>query len=71
MLPLIMAAISLAQKKAQNEQNAINQLNQKRLNYNGQPQQMNMVPQQSNGIGGALGSISSIYGTQAYGSFGK
>ena len=66
MLPLIMAAISLAQKKAQNEQNAINQLNQNRLNYNGQQQQMNMLPQQSNGIGNALGSISSIYG-----SFGK
>lgn len=66
MFPLIMAAISLAQKKAQNEQNAINQLNQNRLNYNGQQQQMNMLPQQSNGIGNALGSISSIYG-----SFGK
>lgn len=62
MFPLIMAAISLAQKKAQNEQNSINQLNQNRLNYNGQAQQFNMNPMQSNGIGGALGSISSIYG---------
>ena len=62
MFPLIMAAISLAQKKAQNEQNAINQLNQNRVGYNGQPQQFNMNPIQSNGIGGALGSISSIYG---------
>lgn len=66
MIPIILAALSLAQKKAQNEQNAINQLNQNRLNYNGQQQQMNMLPQQSNGIGNALGSISSIYG-----SFGK
>ena len=62
MFPLIMAAISLAQKKAQNEQNSINQLNQNRLNYNGQAQQFNMNPMQSSGIGGALGSISSIYG---------
>jgi len=57
-----MAAISLAQKKAQNEQNSINQLNQNRLNYNGQAQQFNMSPMQSNGLGNALGSISSIYG---------
>lgn len=62
MFPLIMAAISLAQKKAQNEQNSINQLNQNRLNYNGQAQQFNMNPMQSNGLGSALGSISSIYG---------
>lgn len=62
MFPLIMAAISLAQKKAQNEQNSINQLNQNRLNYNGQAQQFNMSPMQSNGLGSALGSISSIYG---------
>ena len=62
MFPLIMAAISLAQKKAQNEQNSINQLNQNRLNYNGQAQQFNMTPMQSNGLGNALGSISSIYG---------
>ena len=62
MFPLIMAAISLAQKKAQNEQNSINQLNQNRLNYNGQAQQFNMSPMQSNGFGNALGSISSIYG---------
>lgn len=62
MFPLIMAAISLAQKKAQNEQNSINQLNQNRLNYNGQAQRFNMNPMQSNGLGSALGSISSIYG---------
>lgn len=62
MFPLIMAAISLAQKKAQNEQNSINQLNQNRLNYNGQAQQFNMNPMKSNGLGSALGSISSIYG---------
>lgn len=62
MFPLIMAAISLAQKKAQNEQNSINQLNQNRLNYNGQAQQFNMNPIHSSGLGGALGSISSIYG---------
>ena len=62
MFPLIMAAISLAQKKAQNEQNSINQLNQNRLNYNGQAQQFNMNPMQSSSLGGALGSISSIYG---------
>lgn len=62
MFPLIMAAISLAQKKAQNEQNSINQLNQNRLNYNGQAQQFNMTPMQSSGLGNALGSISSIYG---------
>ena len=62
MFPLIMAAISLAQKKAQNEQNSINQLNQNRLNFNGQAQQFNMSPMQSNGLGSALGYISSIYG---------
>ena len=65
MLPAILAILSLAQKKAQNEQNSINQLNQNRLGYNGQ-QQMSSLPQQSNGIGNALGTISSIYG-----SFGK
>lgn len=64
MLPAIMAILSLAQQKAQNEQNSINQLNQNRLNYNGQ--QMSTLPQQSNGIGNALGTISSVYG-----SFGK
>lgn len=66
MLPAILAILSLAQKKAQNEQNTINQLNQNRLGYNGQQQQMSSLPQQSNGIGNALGTISSIYG-----SFGK
>ena len=65
MLPAILAILSLAQKKAQNEQNSINRLNQNRLGYNGQ-QQMSSLPQQSNGIGNALGTISSIYG-----SFGK
>ena len=60
-----MAILSLAQKKAQNEQNSIDQLNQNRLNYNGQ-QQMSTLPQQSNNIGNALGTISSVYG-----SFGK
>ena len=65
MLPAIMAILSLAQKKAQNEQNSIDQLNQNRIGYNGQ-QQMSKLPQQSNNIGNALGTISSVYG-----SFGK
>lgn len=63
MLPIILAIASMAQKKAQNEQNSINQLNQNRLNYNGQPQQFNTNPMQSNGLGSALGTISSIYGS--------
>ena len=61
MLPMIMAAISLAQKKAQNENNAINQLSQP-VQFNGQPQSRQMVPMQNNGLGNAMSSISSIYG---------
>lgn len=61
MLPMIMAAISLAQKKAQNENNAINQLSQP-VQFNGQPQNRQMIPMQNNGLGNALGSISSVYG---------
>lgn len=61
MLPMIMAAISLAQKKAQNENNAINQLSQP-VQFNGQPQNRQMIPMQNNGWGNAMGSISSIYG---------
>lgn len=69
MLPAIMAILSLAQSKAQNEENSINQLNQNRLNYSTKGyggQQMSSLPQQSNNIGSTLGTISSIYG-----SFGK
>lgn len=62
MFPLIMAAISLAQQKAQAQNQAAQQLNQNRVAYNGQAQQFNMNPMQSNGLGSALGSISSIYG---------
>lgn len=64
MFPLIaMAAMSLAQKKAQNEQNDINQLNQNRVGYNGQPQMTPMGGNinQSNGMGNALSSLSQIY----------
>lgn len=64
MFPLIaMAAMSLAQKKAQNEQNDINQLNQNRVGYNGQPQMTPMGSNinQSNGMGNALSSLSQIY----------
>ena len=61
MLPMIMAALSLAQKKAQNENNAINQLSQP-VKFNGQPQNRQMTPMQSNGLGNAMSSISSIYG---------
>lgn len=62
MLPIVMAAISLAQQKAQAQNQAAQQLNQNRVAYNGQAQQFNMNPMQSNNLGGALGSISSIYG---------
>jgi hypothetical protein len=62
MLPMIMAAISLAQKKAQNENNAINQLSQP-VQFNGQPQNRQMIPMQNNGFGNAMSSISSIYGS--------
>jgi hypothetical protein len=58
---MIMAAISLAQKKAQNENNAINQLSQP-VQFNGQAQNRQMIPMQNNGLGNAMGSISSIYG---------
>lgn len=66
-LPMIMAAISLAQKKAQNENNAINQLSQP-VQFNGQPQNRQMIPMQNNGsstngLGNAMSSISSIYGS--------
>ena len=61
MLPMIMAAISLAQKKAQSDNNAINQLSQPVL-FNGQQQNRPMIPMQNNGLGNAMGSISSIYG---------
>ena len=61
MLPMIMAALSLAQKKAQNENNAINQLSQP-VQFNGQAQNRQMFPMQNNGLGNAMGSISSIYG---------
>lgn len=62
MLPMIMAAISLAQKKAQNENNAINQLSQP-VQFNGQPQNRQMIPMHNNGLGNAMSSISSIYGS--------
>ena len=67
MLPMIMAAISLAQKKAQNENNAINQLSQP-VQFNGQAQNRQMIPMQNNGsstncLGNAMSSISSIYGS--------
>ena len=62
MLPAIMAIISLAQQKAQAQNQAAQQLNQNRVGYNVQAQQFNMNPMQSNGLGSALGSISSIYG---------
>lgn len=50
MSPFIMAALSLAQQKANNEQNQINQLNGM--------QRM----QQPNSLGNALSTISSVYG---------
>ncbi len=61
-MPMVLAAISLAQKKAQNENNAINQLSQP-VQFNGQPQNRQMIPMQSNGLGNAMSSISSIYGS--------
>lgn len=72
MIPLIMAALSLAQQKAKNEQDEINQLNSNRVQYNANgsqqiQQQSNMLPQQSNGLGNAFSTISSVYG----GLFGK
>lgn len=70
-LPIIMAALSLAKNKAQSEQNQINQLNQNRMPMNTtttpqQPMQSNPLPQQSNGIGNAVSLFS-----QLYGGFGK
>ena len=63
MFPIIMAALSMAKQKAQNEQDAINQLNSNRVQYNGQQQQQpNLLPQQSNGLANAFSTISSVYG---------
>lgn len=62
MIPALIAAISLAQKKAQNENNAINQLSQP-VQFNGQPQNRQMIPMQNNRLGNAMSSISSIYGS--------
>ena len=62
MLPAILAAIQLAQQKAQSQNQAANQLAQNRVTFNGQPNQINMLPQQSNGLGNYLSTISSIYG---------
>ena len=62
MIPALIAALSLAQKKAQSENNAINQLSQP-VQFNGQAQKRQMVPMQNNGLGNALSSISSIYGS--------
>lgn len=67
MFPLIMAALSMAKQKAQNEQDAINQLNSNRVMYNGQPQQQQMMQQPGGGLGNAFSTISSVYG----GLFGK
>lgn len=60
MIPFIMSALSLAQRKAMNDQEQINQLNSGM-------QQPNMLLQNSNGLGNALSTISSVYG----GLFGK
>lgn len=62
MIPALIAALSLAQKKAQNENNAINQLSQP-VQFNGQPQNRQMIPMQNKGLGNAMSSISSIYGS--------
>jgi len=62
MFPIIMAALSLAKQKAQNEQDAINQLNNNRVQYNGQQQPQQMLQQPSGGLGNALSTISSVYG---------
>lgn len=59
---MVLAAISLAQKKAQNENNAINQLSQP-VQFNGLQQNRQMIPMQNNGLGNAMSSISSIYGS--------
>jgi len=62
MFPIIMAALSLAKQKAQNEQDAINQLNSNRVMYNGQQQPQQMMQQPSSGLGNAFSTISSVYG---------
>lgn len=65
MLPAIMAILQIAKNKAQSEQNDINNLNNNMVQYNGQqPQQRQMTPMQSNsnGLGNALGTFSSIFG---------
>lgn len=61
MLPQLMAILSLAQKKGQGQNNFINQLSQP-VAFNGQAQSRSMLPTQSNGLGNAMSSISSIYG---------
>lgn len=65
MLPAIMAILQIAKNKAQSEQNDINNLNNNMVQYNGQQtQQRQMIPMQSNsnGLGNALGTFSSIFG---------
>ena len=62
MLPVILAAISALQNKAQSQNQAAQQLAQNRVNFNGQPNQINMLPQQSNGLGNMMSTISSVYG---------
>lgn len=62
MMPLIMAALSMAQRKANGEQDLINQLNSNKVQYGGMSQQPNPMQQQSNGLGNALSTISSVYG---------
>lgn len=61
MLPMIAAALSLANKKAQNEKNMINQLGQP-VQFNGQMQSRSIPTANGSGLGNALSSISSIYG---------
>lgn len=62
MLPLIMTAIELAKKKGQGQNNFINQLSQP-VAFNGQAQSRQMLPVQNSGLGNAMSSISSIYGS--------
>lgn len=65
MIPLaIMAAMSIAQNRAKAENNEINNLNQNRVAYNQQQQQM--IPMRSaqnsgSGLGNAMSSLSQIY----------
>lgn len=58
MLPVILAALSMAQKKAQNE----NQ-NAQQLVTNPYQQPANANVQQDNGMGNAISSIGSIFGS--------